>query len=88
VSVTAINELVRTAAGSGRWRGILGYEDEPIVSSDIIRSSFSSTFDAQATMVLGERVSKTLAWYDNGWGYSHRVVDLIERFRALEREAA
>jgi glyceraldehyde 3-phosphate dehydrogenase len=88
VTVTAINELVRTAAGSGRWRGILGYEDEPIVSSDIVRSSLSSTFDAQATMTLGERVSKTLAWYDNGWGYSHRVVDLIERFRALDAEAA
>ena len=39
-------------------------------------------------MVLGERVSKTLAWYDNGWGYAHRVVDLIERFRSLGREAA
>lgn len=88
VTVAAINVLLRTAAGSDRWRGILGYENEPIVSSDIIRSSLSSTFDAQATMVLGERVSKTLAWYDNGWGYSHRVIDLIERFRGLEREAA
>ena len=88
VTATAINELVKSAAGSGRWRGILGYEDEPIVSSDIIRSSLSSTFDAQATMTLRERVSKTLAWYDNGWGYSHRVVDLIERFRDLERKAA
>ena len=71
-----------------RWRRILDYEDEPIVSSDIVRSASSSTFDAQATMVLGERVSKTLAWFDNGWGYAHRVVDLIARFIELDREAA
>lgn len=88
VGVAAINELVRTAAGSERWRGIVGYEDEPIVSSDIIRSSFSSTFDALATMVLGDKMSKTLAWYDNGWGYAHRVVDLIERFRSFAEEGA
>ena len=67
---------------------ILAYESEPIVSSDIVRSAYSSTFDAQATMVLGERVSKTLAWFDNGWGYAHRVVDLIGRFIELDREAA
>jgi glyceraldehyde 3-phosphate dehydrogenase len=84
VSREAINELIRTAAGSERWRGVLDYEDEPIVSSDIVRSPFSSTFDSLATMVLGERTSKTLAWYDNGWGYAHRVVDLIERFRELD----
>lgn len=88
VSVTAIQEVVRTAASTERWRGILAYEPEPIVSSDIIHSTYSSTFDAQATMVLGDRVSKTLAWYDNGWGYAHRVVDLIRRFVALDREEA
>lgn len=88
VSVTAINEVVRTAASS-RWPDIVHYEDDPIVSSDIIRSPYSSTFDSLATMVLGERVSKTVAWYDNGWGYAHRVVDLIRRFMALaEKEAA
>jgi glyceraldehyde 3-phosphate dehydrogenase len=88
VTPMAINEIVRTAASTDRWRGILAYEDDPIVSSDIIRSSYSSTFDAQATMVLGERVSKTLAWYDNSWGYAHRVIDLIRRFAELDREAA
>jgi glyceraldehyde 3-phosphate dehydrogenase len=81
VTVTAINEVVRTA--SSRWPGILHYEDDPIVSSDIIRSSYSSTFDSQATMVLGDRVSKTLSWFDNGWGYAHRVVDLIRQLAAL-----
>jgi len=88
VTSTAINEVVRTAASTDKWREIIDYEDEPIVSSDIIRSPYSATFDSLATMVMGEHVSKTLAWYDNGWGYAHRVVDLINRFSAMEKEAA
>jgi len=88
VSRTAINEVMRTAAASAPWKNILHYEPEPIVSADIVRSPFSSTFDAEATMILGDRVSKTLAWYDNAWGYAHRVVDLIQRFSELESEAA
>lgn len=84
VTVESINEVMRTAAASSRWRGILEYEDDPIVSSDIIRSEASSTFDSLATMVLGEKVSKTLAWFDNGWGYAHRVVDLIRRLEQLD----
>ncbi len=88
VTTTAINEVVRTAASTDHWREIIDYEDEPIVSSDIIRSPYSTTFDSLATMVMGDHVSKTLAWYDNGWGYAHRVVDLINRFTAMEKEAA
>ena len=88
VSDVSINEVIRTAAASDTWKNILNYEDDPIVSSDIIRSSYSSTFDAQATMVMNENVSKTLAWYDNGWGYAHRVVDLIRKFNEIEKEAA
>jgi len=84
VTVESINEVVRTAALSSRWKGIVEYEDDPIVSSDIIRSEASSTFDSLATMVLGEKVSKTLAWFDNGWGYAHRVVDLIRRLEQLD----
>ena len=87
VTETAINEVVRTAAAS-HWQGVLNYEDDHIVSSDIVRSPYSSTFDSLATMVLGGRVSKTLAWYDNGWGYAHRIVDLIHRFSKMNREAA
>jgi glyceraldehyde 3-phosphate dehydrogenase len=88
VTKVAINEVVRTAASTDKWREIIEYEDEPIVSSDIIRSPYSTTFDSLASMVMGDRVSKTLAWYDNGWGYAHRVVDLINRFTELEKEAA
>jgi len=88
VTTTAINEVVRTAASTARWKDIVEYEDDPIVSSDIIRSPYSTTFDSLATMVMGDRVSKTLSWYDNGWGYAHRVVDLIETFSEMEKEAA
>jgi len=87
VSVHAINEAMRTAAGA-EWKGIVAYEDGPIVSADIRLSPYSSTFDSLATMVIGDRLSKTLSWYDNGWGYARRAVDLIRRFGELERRAA
>ncbi|HEX4956294.1 MAG TPA: glyceraldehyde 3-phosphate dehydrogenase NAD-binding domain-containing protein [Thermoanaerobaculia bacterium] len=88
VTVEAVNAAVAAAAAEPRWQGFLLYETEPIVSSDVLRSSYSSNFDSLATMVLAGRVSKTLSWFDNGWGYAHRVVELIERFRDLDREAA
>ncbi len=84
VSAEAINGALRAAAESDAWRGILGYEEEPIVSSDVLHSTYSGTFDAQATMVIGKRVSKTLSWFDNGWGYAHRAVDLLRRFAELD----
>jgi glyceraldehyde 3-phosphate dehydrogenase len=87
VSKEAINEVVRTAAAS-RWKRYIDYEDDPIVSGDIVRSPYSSTFDSLATMVLAQKISKTLSWYDNGWGYANRVVDLIQRFAAMSKEAA
>ena len=61
-------------------RTSLDYEDEPIVSSRRRRAPVSAIFDSLATMMLGDRVSKTLTWYDNGWGYAHRAVDLVERW--------
>lgn len=87
VTPVAINEVVRTAASTDRWRRVIAYEHEPIVSSDVARSAWSSTFDSLATMVLGEKVSKTITWYDSGFGYAHRAVDLIERFARLDRAA-
>ncbi|MEM1178225.1 MAG: glyceraldehyde 3-phosphate dehydrogenase NAD-binding domain-containing protein [Acidobacteriota bacterium] len=88
VSKTAVNEVMRTAA-AGSYRDILEYEDDPIVSSDILRTTYSGIFDSLATMVLGDNVSKTLTWFDNSWGYSHRVVDLIGKMMAKgAKEAA
>jgi glyceraldehyde 3-phosphate dehydrogenase len=83
----AINEVLRSAAGSARWAGILRCEDEPIVSSDVARSSHSATFDSLATMTLGEKLSKTLSWFDSGYGYAHRAVELLERCAKLEKTA-
>ncbi len=87
VTEVAINEVVRTAAAS-HFQGILDYEDNPIVSTDILRDPHSGTFDSLATMVQGSTMSKTLTWYDNGWGYAHRAVELIERFIDIDKEAA
>lgn len=85
VTPAAINEAVRAAAAGERWKRVLDYEDAPIVSSDVARSRFSATFDSLATMTLGTNVSKTLSWFDSGYGYAHRAVDLVERFAALEK---
>lgn len=87
VTAAAINDAVRATAGESRWKDILHFETEPIVSSDIARSPFSATFDSLATMTLQDRVSKTLSWFDSGYGYAHRAVDLVERFARLEAAA-
>jgi glyceraldehyde 3-phosphate dehydrogenase (phosphorylating) len=79
----AVNEAVRAAA-VGPLRGILEYQADPIVSSDVIGNPHSSVFDAQSTLVLGGDLVKIVSWYDNGWGYASRVVDLIERFARME----
>lgn len=75
VTKEQINEAVKKAA-EGPMKGIVEYTEDPIVSVDIIHNPHSSIFDAQSTMVMGKMV-KVLAWYDNEWGYSTRVVDLI-----------
>ncbi|HNS47516.1 MAG TPA: type I glyceraldehyde-3-phosphate dehydrogenase, partial [Bacteroidales bacterium] len=72
-----INAAMKKAA-EGPMKGILEYCEDPIVSVDIIHNPHSSIFDALSTMVMGKTV-KILSWYDNEWGYSVRVVDLIER---------
>lgn len=77
VSPTAANEVVRTAVSSD-YRDIIEYTADPIVSSDVKRSPYSATFDSLATMGLGDHLIKTIAWYDNGWGYAHRIIDMIE----------
>lgn len=77
-----VNEAVRRAA-SGPMSDILEFCDEPLVSTDIIGNAHSSIFDAAVTEVLGGNLVKVVAWYDNEWGYSNRVVDLIEKMAAL-----
>jgi len=84
VTKAAIDEAFRAAALSDRWRRVLAYEDAPIVSSDVARSPYSATYDSLATMTLGDRVSKTLSWFDSGYGYAQRGIDLVGRYAALE----
>jgi glyceraldehyde 3-phosphate dehydrogenase len=78
VTVEQVNAAIRTAA-EGPLAGIMEYNEDPIVSTDIIGNPHSSIFDAAATQVLGGNLVKVMSWYDNEWGYSNRVVDLIER---------
>ncbi len=73
----AINAALK-AASEGELKGILGYTEDPVVSSDMLHNPNSSIVDAQLTKVIGGTLAKVVAWYDNEWGYSCRVVDLIE----------
>jgi glyceraldehyde 3-phosphate dehydrogenase len=75
VTVDEVNEAYRAAASSGPLSKVLVYNEDPIVSSDIVGSPASCTFDAPLTMAMGNMV-KVLGWYDNEWGYSNRLVDL------------
>jgi glyceraldehyde 3-phosphate dehydrogenase len=81
-TVDEINEAFAERADSGRLEGILRYNDDPIVSTDIVGSAHSSIFDAPLTMVIDEKLVKVISWYDNEWGYSNRVVDLAQRVLA------
>jgi glyceraldehyde 3-phosphate dehydrogenase len=78
-SVEEINGALKAAAESGPLKGFMLYTDEPIVSSDIVKNPASSIVDSQLTAVLDGTMVKVVAWYDNEWGYSNRVVDLVQR---------
>ena len=78
VSAEEVNEAYSSVADRGRWEGILEFTEAPIVSSDIVGNSHSCIIDGLSTMAHGNQV-KVIGWYDNEWGYSCRLVDLIER---------
>jgi glyceraldehyde 3-phosphate dehydrogenase len=82
VTVEEVNAAVKAAA-DGPMAGILQYSEDPLVSTDIIGNPHSSIFDAGSTQVLGGNLVKVLAWYDNEWGYSNRVVDLVDKLAVL-----
>ncbi|TGD73434.1 type I glyceraldehyde-3-phosphate dehydrogenase [Mangrovimicrobium sediminis] len=79
VTVADVNEVVKAAAESERLSGILQFSDTPVVSSDIIGNSHSSIYDSGFSGVTCERYLRVLNWYDNEWGYSSRVCDLLGR---------
>jgi glyceraldehyde 3-phosphate dehydrogenase len=74
-----INEAFASAADTGGFAGILKYTADPIVSSDIVKSPYSSIFDSELTTVLDGTLVKIIAWYDNEWGYSNRCVELAQK---------
>jgi glyceraldehyde 3-phosphate dehydrogenase len=78
-SAEEVNAAFAAAADTGALEGILAYTEDPIVSSDIERSPFSAIFDAELTSVIDGTLVKVFAWYDNEWGYSNRLVDLVQR---------
>jgi glyceraldehyde 3-phosphate dehydrogenase len=81
-SAEEVNAAFRARADSGGLEGILAYSDDPLVSSDIVKSPYSAIFDAGLTSVVDGTQVKVVAWYDNEWGYSSRLVDLAQRVMA------
>lgn len=84
-TVEEINGLLRDAS---KESDVIGYADEPIVSSDVIGSPNSAVWDSLATLVIDGTMVKAIIWFDNGWGYAARVVDAIEKLAAFEQEGA
>jgi glyceraldehyde 3-phosphate dehydrogenase (phosphorylating) len=78
-TVQEVNALVEARADRGELAGVLRYTEEPLVSSDVVKSPYSSIFDAGLTTVIGGTQVKVVSWYDNEWGYSNRLVDLVQR---------
>jgi len=77
VTVDSVNQAFQKAA-NGAMRGVLEYSEDPLVSSDVIGNPHSAVFDSLSTMVLENRLVKVFAWYDNEWGYSNRLVDMVQ----------
>ena len=83
LSVAAINDAL-IAAANGPMKGILASSDLPLVSSDLIGDAHSSTVDLALTQAMGSHTGKVLAWYDNEWGFSNRMIDLAIRLGGME----
>lgn len=81
VTVEEVNRVMQEAAQSPRMKNVLLYSDFKWVSSDVVGNPYSSIFDPEFTKVVGKRLVKVLSWYDNEWGYSNRVVDLMRLFK-------
>ena len=64
--------------------GIVGYTEDPIVSSDVIGREETMVFDQKATMMTNDELLKTLCWYDNGWGFASRILDVVDAYATLE----
>ncbi len=87
VTIEDVNRAFEAAASKAPLKGFLEYSNDPLVSSDVVGNPSSALFDAQSTMVMQGNMAKVIAWYDNEWGYSNRVVDLMAYAHALSSGA-
>ncbi len=85
VSISAVNHVMSTGA-SMHYPSSVEVVNDPIVSSDVLQSPYSCTFDSLATTTLGTHMLKTIAWFDSGWGYVHRVIEVMQRLHDMEKE--
>ena len=85
-SYDEIKAVMKAASESERWKGIIGYTEEAVVSSDFYSDPHICTFDATAGISLNPNFVKLIAWYDNEWGYSCKVVDLIRHIAQVDAE--
>ena len=83
VNREAVNNLVWSASQSNQYKNIVSYSDQPIVSSDVVGDPHSAIFDSLATLSIGTDMLKTLTWYDNGWGYAARVIELVKKLAQM-----
>jgi glyceraldehyde 3-phosphate dehydrogenase len=88
VTVESVNQAVEAAAKNKNYKGIIEYSEAELVSSDVMKNPHSTVFDSKCTMVIGENTAKVIAWYDNEWGYSNRVVDLVKFAHGLKAPRA
>ncbi len=82
-SVEEVNEVLKEES-INQLTGLIGYTDDPIVSSDVIGRDETMVFDAKATMITSGSLLKTICWYDNGWGFSKRILDIIKKYYTKE----
>ena len=87
VTIEEVNAAVRSAA-TASFKGIIEYSTDPIVSSDVRMAPQSGVFDSLATMVIGGTMAKTITWYNNGWGYTARLIEVAEQMAANIEEGA
>ena len=78
-TVEEVNAALKAAAESGPMKGLLAYTEDPIVSTDIVKNPASSIVDSELTAVMDGTMVKVVSWYDNEWGYSNRIVELVQR---------
>jgi glyceraldehyde 3-phosphate dehydrogenase len=81
-SIEEVNAAFKNASENS-FKNIIGYTEDPIVSSDAIGSGNTMVFDSKATMIASNKLLKTIAWFDNGWGFANRILELADAYTSL-----